>query len=444
MTSGLQPHSVSRLTTIGRWLFLCGVLVMVTGDGPRSTIRLARWPTPFPWLAWEWLYLVLLGIAIACLAAGGGFRWRAAASVRFLRPAVALLLGAALLSAIFSQAHLLSAMAFTTVLGILAFGWVVAVVVDDDRLVAALWPTLAAAVLFLAFRVIVWRRDEGLDVVAFQVLNNAWVGKLQLAWVFNLFGPLMLARLLGEPRWTLAALYALTWAGAGLATTLLYSRMGSVVFAAATIGMCLLNRDYWRRWLAMMAGLLVIAAIVLGSGRFARSISMSGSVVSSIADVERNPGISQRLGVWRDALRLFRDHPVTGTGIGTFDEVAYTLDGTRADLDFRGNGWHAHNVYLHVLAEAGIPGLAAWCWFWYLVVARLARLRWHANAGGRLAAAAAICAVLAFLVLATTEVLIGARVHASLRMNLTLALVTVLGLHGAAERRNWIARGRLH
>ena len=32
-----------------------------------------------------------------------------------------------------------------------------------------------------------------------------------------------------------------------------------------------------------------------------------------------------------------------------------------------------------------------------------------------------------------SEVLIGARVHASLRMNLTIGLVVVLGLHIAAE-----------
>ena len=103
----------------------------------------------------------------------------------------------------------LSLRAFLAVLGIFGFCYLVASLLEDDRMARALGPVLAVAVILLAYRVIAWRRDEGLDVMAFQVLNNAWVGKLQLAWVFNLVAPMLLAWFLGERRWPVATLYAL-------------------------------------------------------------------------------------------------------------------------------------------------------------------------------------------------------------------------------------------
>jgi len=419
---------MTDLASIGRWLFLLSVFLMVTGDGPSSTVRVERWPTPAPFLAWPWLYLTLMAGSIACLAASGVLTSRKPAHLRFLTWPLAGVLVAFLLSSIFSQVHSLSVVAFLSVLGIVGFCGVAAVLLEDDAFVRAAWPALAIAVLLLAFRVVVWRRDEGLDVVAFQVPNNAWLGKLQLAWVLNLFAPLLLARFLGEDRRSLAVLYATAWAVTAIAIYLLFSRMGAVVFGLTTLGVCALNRAYWRRYLVVM-----VLGAVLGGGLVIRSADTFRYVVSTIIQTDRNPGVNQRLGVWREALRLFRDHPIVGTGLGTFDDVSFSLEGTTADRIFFRNGWHAHNVYLHLLAETGILGLLAWCYFWYAIVGHLAHGMWRADTRGRLDVAGTLCAVSAFLVLSMTEVLIGARVIASLRMNLTIGLVVVLGLHAASR-----------
>ena len=92
-------------------------------------------------------------------------------------------------------------------------------------------------------------------------------------------------------------------------------------------------------------------------------------------------------------------------------------------------------MYLHVLAETGILGLLAWCYFWYAIIARLLGAWKRGDERERLAVAGALWAVLAFLALSTTEVLIGVRVHASLRMNLTLGFIVMLGLHLAPRTR---------
>jgi O-antigen ligase len=343
--------------------------------------------------------------------------------LRFVLLPLAALLGAFLLSAAASQVHTLSAVALLGVIGVVGACWVFAALIEDERLHRALWPVLAVALVLLAVRVIAWRDEEGLNVVAFQIFNNAWTGKIQLAWVFNIFAPLLLARSMAEPRRHLAVLYGLAWAVSGVATYLLFSRMGSIVFAATTFGVWAFSPGQWRKMIV-----IVVVGAAIAAGLVARSDKMSRYVFSTILEPHRNPGVDLRLGVWRESLRLFRSHPVAGTGLGTYDEVAYSLEGSTAEPNFRRNGWHAHNVYLHVLTETGIVGLLAWCYFWYSILARQLGAWKRAGARDRAALAGAVWAVLAFLVLSIPEVMIAARVHGSLRMNLAIGLVVVLGL----------------
>jgi O-antigen ligase len=413
MSITLGPVTPSRFEALGRWLFLGGALLMLTGDAPASV----------PVLSWPWLYLTLLPASFACYAVGGQFRRHASEPLRLLRLPAALLLGAFLVSSVFSQVPALSAVAFPLVVMILGFCWLVGQLLEDPRLVDGIWVTVAVAVMLLAARVIAWRLSEGLDVPPLFVLNNAWVGKLQLSWVFNLCAPLLFSRFLGESRLPHTMLYAVAWTLAGAGTYVLFSRMGMMVFGATTLAICLLNPGYWRRWIVIVG-----AAAVLGGVLFARSTAMTSFVVASLLDPDQNPGVAMRLGVFQDAIRMFLDHPVVGIGLGTFDSVAYSMPGTTANPDFYRNGWHAHNVFLHVLTETGIPGLLAWCYLWYVIVTRLWRAWQPAPGRARLAATGALCVVLAFLTLSLTEVLIGARVTASLRMNLTVGLVVMLAL----------------
>ena len=99
-----MPHGFTRA---GRWLFLAGVMLMVTGDGPSSTIGKSRWLTPFPFLAWEWLYLVLLLLGAVCFVAGGGVKSWKPSHLRFMVIPLTVLLAAFLLSAAASQVHTL-------------------------------------------------------------------------------------------------------------------------------------------------------------------------------------------------------------------------------------------------------------------------------------------------------------------------------------------------
>jgi (heptosyl)LPS beta-1,4-glucosyltransferase len=186
---------------------------------------------------------------------------------------------------------------------------------------------------------------------------------------------------------------------------------------------CLLNLAWWRRWIWLLSAAAVGVAVIV-----ANSLRTTTFVASTFFDRSQNRGIDLRLGVWEDAWQLFLAHPIVGIGIGAFDKVAYEMPGTNADPDFHLKGWHAHNVPLHILTEAGILGFAAWVFLWYTILRALAQAWRAGEAEQRMFSSAALVSMMAFLALSMTEVLIGARVQASLPMNLTIALLVIAGL----------------
>ena len=95
------------------------------------------------------------------MIAGGAVKsWRLP-HLRFLVTRLAALLGAFFLSSITSEVHTLSASAFVAVLGIVGACWIFALLLEDERVSRAIWPVMAVAIVLLAVRVILWRRDDG-------------------------------------------------------------------------------------------------------------------------------------------------------------------------------------------------------------------------------------------------------------------------------------------
>lgn len=409
------------LASAGKWCFLAGVFLMVTGDGLTNIHK------PVASDAWPWLYLVPFVAALVLTGAAGRIalaRTRARASVVYA-PIAALLVAFALSTA-FSQERSLSLLAFGLVLGIAVFWWFAAQILEDDWLAEATWIVAALAVIELSIRVIMWRLAEGLDRIPVQIWTVAWIGKLQIAWVLTLFAPFLVARFIGDRRRLVSLFNGIAWAAAGAANVLLFSRAGTAVFLVTTLAVCLMNVAHWRRWLPLMGAAAIGGGIVV-----ANSLQTVTFVVSSFFDTARNPGIEMRFDVWREAWRMFLAHPIVGIGIGTFDKVTYLMPGTKANRDFYLAGWHAHNVFLHVLTEAGVLGLAAWVFLWVVIVRTLVRVWRTGDNQRRLYSSAALVTVLAFLFLSMTEVLIAARAAGSLRMNLTIALLVVTGLRMA-------------
>jgi tetratricopeptide (TPR) repeat protein len=84
--------------------------------------------------------------------------------------------------------------------------------------------------------------------------------------------------------------------------------------------------------------------------------------LGSILDPE-NATARVRLLIWRGALELIGRHPLLGVGLGNFEfayaEVRSVAEWTLSRRDIVDD---AHNEYLHLTAETGLLGLAAFLW----------------------------------------------------------------------------------
>jgi O-antigen ligase len=413
----------SDLARFGEWCVLAGVFLLVTGDG------LTTFGEPVPSAAWPWLYLVAFGVSLPVLMVSGRIDLRRPPRTAILYPPLTALLAAFALSTMFSPERTLSLTSLGCAAAIAAFCWYFTHLFEDERLADGVWIVTAVGMLYLAARVIAWRIAEGVDRIPLHIPTVAWDGKLQLTWVCNLFAPFLFARFIGEQRRWASWLNGAAWIGVGAANYLLLSRMGALVFAVTTIVVCLANLGYWRRWAWLMG-----VAAVGGGVLIATHLNAFAFITSTFLDRSQNLGINLRLRAWDEAWQMFLTHPIAGIGVGTFDEVAYQMPGSH-NPDFYRAGWHAHNALLHVLAEAGVLGLAAWIFLWFVIVRALLRARRTGDPGQRLFNSAALTFVAAFQILSMTEVLIAARVHASLRMNLAIALLVIGGLRMSLQPR---------
>jgi putative inorganic carbon (HCO3(-)) transporter len=62
--------------------------------------------------------------------------------------------------------------------------------------------------------------------------------------------------------------------------------------------------------------------------------------------------------VWRWALQAVTDFPLTGIGLGTFRVAVHRLYPIATPIDYDIS--HAHNVFLQVALDIGLPGLVAY------------------------------------------------------------------------------------
>jgi putative inorganic carbon (HCO3(-)) transporter len=130
------------------------------------------------------------------------------------------------------------------------------------------------------------------------------------------------------------------------------SRMGILAAASSVLvifALLAISRFHGR------TGSLLAAAFILLSICVAIWIG-PGPIVSRFQHVneEYSLGGQSRISMWHDALPLMKHHPWLGTGFGTFP-IAYTSSQTAFLSQFVN---HAHNDYLEVAADLGIPATA--------------------------------------------------------------------------------------
>jgi putative inorganic carbon (hco3(-)) transporter len=148
--------------------------------------------------------------------------------------------------------------------------------------------------------------------------------------------------------WGERALSSLAFLAGSAALVLTQSRSGIFAFAAALALLALL-RGRWG-WMLLVVG---AASAGLGLTRFGL-----GNALNLIFNDQALQGLDGRIEIWSRAVYMLQDFPFTGIGMGLFREVADTLYPFFLFPPDRIP--HAHNLFLQVGVDLGLPGLIGW------------------------------------------------------------------------------------
>src|SRR6266700_1444650 len=190
-----------------------------------------------------------------------------------------------------------------------------------------------------------------------------YVNRNHFAGLMELLLPLALVPLvLGKVRRERLGVVALFAVMPIVALFLSASRGGIVSFCvqvAFLIYLLLRRRGLGKNVLGVAAVLLAALLIVtwLGVGQILQRFSSLQSL-----EVTEGKRAAMRHGAWR----IFLDHPLAGTGLGTL-QIVYPPYETFYDAKIVN---HAHNDYLEALAETGLLGGACCAWFLVLLIWR--------------------------------------------------------------------------
>ena len=233
-----------------------------------------------------------------------------------------------------------------------------------------------------------WFREMRYGGIPFgpYVNRNHFAGFAELAIPISLV-PLMLGKVRRERRFIIS-LFALWPIGALFLSA---SRGGIIAFGVELIFLLcfvLLQRAGSKH--LFTGGVVLLAALSLVSWIGVRQVLSRFSSLHSM-EVKEDKRASMRHGTWR----IFLDHPILGTGLGTI-QLVYPPYETLYDGKVVN---HAHNDYLEALAETGILGGLCCAWFiavLFLVALRSLQETAHTfGAALRLAALVGCCGILA-------------------------------------------------
>ncbi len=130
----------------------------------------------------------------------------------------------------------------------------------------------------------------------------------------------------------------------GMSLVLTGSRSGIAAFAIAmaVFGALVLRSEHGRHLRRVVMAYLLV--LVVGAVSWAGTDATVTRFLSSRSDA------SGRLAAWQDTIRMIRDSPVFGMGLGTYRPAMIVYQTSDRDLMFV----QAHNDYLQLLAEGGL------------------------------------------------------------------------------------------
>ncbi|NJN67450.1 MAG: O-antigen ligase family protein [Chloroflexaceae bacterium] len=145
------------------------------------------------------------------------------------------------------------------------------------------------------------------------------------------------------------------------------SRGALLALVAVLILMAVLRWRYGLVLLPLVAVILLIGWLFVGPGRLLEALATEQSLGS----------FAGRLEIWSRSVAIIRDFPFTGVGMGGFGPMCDIL--APLFLHEPGTIPHAHNLFLQVAVDLGIPGLL----LWLAALLLIARTAWGVYCAGQ-------------------------------------------------------------
>jgi putative inorganic carbon (hco3(-)) transporter len=139
----------------------------------------------------------------------------------------------------------------------------------------------------------------------------------------------------------------LSFAGSAVLLFLTRSRGAMAAFAIGSVLILVLRR----KWLVLGAFALFAGGLFLIVPR---------NMVIHLDSELKEQSLVERFYLWDRAVHVIKAKPFTGTGINTYTRSHAKYDETNS---WRVKNYYAHNGFLQLAAEIGIPGLIAFLWF---------------------------------------------------------------------------------
>lgn len=222
-------------------------------------------------------------------------------------------------------------------------------------------------------------------------LSATYVNRNHMAGYLEMAIPLVLGLLVIGAGRTRKILIGVTAALLLLAIIFTLSRGGWI---GLMVGLTFMSATLFAKQIAKNRKLLFIASTVI-LFTFVAIISSTTVVkrVKTLEEAENNPSLASRMAAWRGIIDMVRDHPVLGSGPGTFSDIYTQYQPPGYKMRF----FMGHNDYLQFISEVGL-GLAVlilWMgWVFYRHGLRKLRSPSRLVRGTTLGAMAGITAIL--------------------------------------------------
>lgn len=139
-----------------------------------------------------------------------------------------------------------------------------------------------------------------------------------------------------------------------------FSRGGYLAFALGLYAITFFRSKLLFLLLLLTTGIVILNPDLLPAGirfRMSQTLNQPVSYFDSMQSAEESLDTSakSRVEIWKGALKMIQDHPVFGVGYGLFEDLipSYWSGASRID---------AHNTYLIIAAEMGLPALLVFLW----------------------------------------------------------------------------------